>query len=173
MHVRGVRVIFLVGVLVVLAVGGAPFEDGAFDGHGAEGGEGVADDRAGDEGLVGEEAVVADGDAHGGGVAHAEEDAELDPVEGLAPGEDHGRGEADEGDDDRADVDHAQTAFNGGEGNRDGLEFAGGVFEGVVRVFRGRSSTWIGPAGSSATTPGTGRWTNETEVTRCICWANS
>src|SRR5687768_9628079 len=79
--VGGVRVVFVVAVLVVSTVGGDPAEDGALDGHRAEDGEDRGDDGAGAEGLVREEAVVADGDSDGREEVGADEEAEVEPVE--------------------------------------------------------------------------------------------
>ena len=60
---RGVRVAFLVGVLMVDAVGGDPEDRSALERHGAAGGDEVLDPLGGAEAAMREQAMIGDADA--------------------------------------------------------------------------------------------------------------
>ena len=60
---RGVRVAFLVGVLVMDAVGGDPKDGSALKRHGAAGGDEVLDPLGGAEAAMRQQAMVSDADA--------------------------------------------------------------------------------------------------------------
>ncbi len=84
----GVRVAFLVGVLVVDAVGGDPEDGSAFERHGAAGGNEVFQPLGGAEAAVGEQAMVGDADAEvNGEEVHDEEDGEVLPGEAEEGGD--------------------------------------------------------------------------------------
>jgi hypothetical protein len=77
--VRGVRVAFVVGVLMMDAVGGDPEDGSALERHGAAGGDEVLDPLGGAVAAVGEQAVVGHADADvDGGIANGLEAPEVD-----------------------------------------------------------------------------------------------
>ncbi len=124
-EVRGMGVAVAVGVLMVSAVEGAPFDDGALAGHGAEDGEDGAEDWAGFVGAVGEHAMVADGDAEDGEGVHSDEERDLEKADAVAPGEVDGEEEGEEGD--------ADAESHGGV-------FVEGLVVGLGRVGRERGA---------------------------------
>ena len=86
--VRSVGVAFVVGVLMMDAVGGDPEDGSAFKRHGAAGGDEVLDPLAGAIAAMGQQAVVAHADAHVDG-----EEVGDDGGGGVLPGEEEERGD--------------------------------------------------------------------------------
>jgi hypothetical protein len=112
-RVRAVRVAFLVGEGVMLAMVGDPVDDRALHGHRAEDRDRRPEPRLGLERAVREHPVEADRDAKADQHVHDGQDAEVAPGDGSTPQQPESGQEADERKDDRHDRDAALEARGG------------------------------------------------------------
>jgi hypothetical protein len=147
---RRVRVVLVVGVLVVLAVGGGPPDHGALPRHAAADRKERRDRTTRVERLVRVQPVVADGDAEARDHVHAEEEREVDPVEPSAPGEHHRGDERDRRHDDGG---HRHATHETGSGvlglGSDAVSVVGMVGIGGTGPLRSMQRRFVSPRGSS------------------------
>lgn len=106
--VGGMRIVFVIGVLMMFAMDRDPLEDRAFEGHGSHDRQRRSDPSWCFETLMREESVISDRDPKPRCKVHPNQDCKVDPVERDSPQKHDRQDQADEWESDSCDVDQTQ-----------------------------------------------------------------